>query len=69
MIVVIQLITNEKMIMHRYGYYREYCNCYQAYCMFGFCLGCNLVESFFFVGSKMDHLSIEFDEGAHLRGS
>ena len=25
--------------------------------------------AFFFVGSKMDHLSIEFNEGAHLRGS
>ena len=24
---------------------------------------------FFFVGSKMDHVSIEFNEGAHLRGS
>ena len=24
---------------------------------------------FLFVGSKMDHVSIEFDESAHLRGS
>ena len=27
------------------------------------------IHSFFFVGSKMDQNDIEFNEGAHLRGS
>ena len=45
MIVVIQMITNELMIMHRYDYYREIYNCYQAYCMFGFLLWVHLVDS------------------------
>ena len=44
MIVVMQTVTNEMMIMHRYGYYSEYYNRHQAYCMFGFRLRCNLAD-------------------------
>ena len=45
------------------GYWENWGNCMGQRYSF------TLITIVFFVGSKMDHVSIEIDEGAHLRGS